>query len=128
MPRGRSCSRSTAATLRSARLNLAPLGVVAAWRVALLLHFFVRAAGLRWYAAVTAALLPLALIVSTPTFLRLAEGVIQIVGGLRDRTAEDGVNGVLMLLTVLSYAGAIPLILVYLALAWLAWKERRVRT
>jgi hypothetical protein len=106
-------------------LNLAFLGVVACWRVALLLHFFVRAAALRWYAAVTAALLPIALIVSTLTFMKMAEGVIQIMGGLRERTADDGVNGILLLLTIFSYLGAIPLIVAYLLLVGFAWQSRR---
>jgi hypothetical protein len=110
------------------QLNLAFLAIVAAWRVALLLHFFARAADLRWYAAVTAALLPIALIVTTLTSLKLAEGAIQIMGGLRERTAEDGVNGVLLLLTIFSYVGAVPLILIYLVLCGSAWAIRRAAT
>ncbi len=106
-------------------LNLLFLGVVATWRVALLLHYFSRAAGLRWYAVAVAALLPLAVIVSGLTFLKLAEGVIAIMGGLRERHPDDGVNQILILLTVISYVVAIPLLLAYAVVALLAHRARR---
>ena len=105
--------------------NLAFLGVVATWRVALLAHFFTRAVGLRWFAVVVATLAPLALVVSALTFLNLAQGVIQIMGGLHERSPEDGVNDVLLLLTVVSYLLALPLLVAYVGLAFAAWRRRR---
>lgn len=106
-------------------LNLAFLGVVASWRVALLFHYFSRAGGLRWYVVIVTSLLPLASIVSSLTFLKLAEGVISIMGGLRERHADDGVNEILVVLTALSYVVALPLIAAYFALALVAWSSRR---
>lgn len=97
------------------QVNLWFLAVVAGWRVALLVHYLSRGVGLRWPAVIVATLLPLALIVTGLTYFNLADGVIAVMGGLRDRakTADDGVNTVLLLLALLSYLAVVPLLLAY---------------
>jgi len=122
IPIERVVSLDTAATI-----NLIFLGVVAGWRVALLVFYLHRGVGLRWYAVVVAALLPLALIVTGLTFLNLAEGVIQFMGGLRDpRDAADQLaHHIVLLLAALSYVAAIPLLLAYGTLALLRLRVPR---
>ncbi|WP_437973139.1 hypothetical protein WMF11_29855 [Sorangium sp. So ce295] len=97
------------------QINLGFLSVVAGWRVALLVHTLRRGVGLRWPAVITATLLPLALIVTGLTYFNLATGVIEIMGGLRDRakSPDDGVNGVLLALALLSHLAVSPLLVVY---------------
>ena len=64
-------------------INSGFLAIVAAWRVALLVVFLKRAAGLRGSTILVATLLPLALIVDGLAFLNLGHLVYETMAGLR---------------------------------------------
>jgi hypothetical protein len=89
------------------------LGIVATWRVALLI-FFLRTLGqLDWLKTGIATLLPLAIIVVTLTVLNLEKVVFNLMGGLREPTANDASYTVLVGLTYLALLLFIPLVLCY---------------
>jgi hypothetical protein len=106
------------------RTNLWFLAIVAGWRVALLLWFLRRGAALSPGAVVTAALLPLAAIVLALTRLGYADAVMQVMGGLRERTAEDGVAQVIFLLTALAIFATPVLAIAWAVLAVTAYRAR----
>lgn len=99
------------------RTNAWFLAVVAAWRVALLLFVYRRYAELTWPRAIVGALLPLTVIVVGLTALNLERAVFAIMGGFHERTANDGAFAVLILLTLVSFVGALPLLGAYAYLA-----------
>lgn len=84
-------------------INVWFLAAVATWRLALLLFFLKRFAGLPVFASVVVSLLPIMAIVTTLTVLNLERAVFDIMGGLRETgTANDEAYGVLFGLTFLS--------------------------
>ena len=90
------------------------LGAVASLRVAWLFFYLRRMGGLGFGAIVAGALLPLAVIVNTLSFLNLERAVFDIMGGLdREGTPNDGAYMLLLTVTALSWYAAIPLFLVY---------------
>lgn len=96
-------------------VNVWFLATVAAWRLALLLFFFKRIAGLSTLASIVVTLLPIMAIVVTLTALNLERAVFDIMGGLRDTgTANDEAYGVLLALTMLSIFLIVPVLLCYL--------------
>jgi hypothetical protein len=97
----------------SATMNAWFLAVVAAWRMALLFFFLRRFANLTRFATVVTALLPVCLIIVALTFLNLERAVFNIMGGIREKTSKDTAYKILVLLTVLSFYGAIPLLIAY---------------
>ena len=99
------------------------LGVVATWRVALLLWFLRRLAGLAWISVVVSALLPLALIVVALFALNLEHVVFELMAGIRpeQRSGNDLSYGIVTMLAILSVMAA-PVLLV--AYAWLAYRVR----
>jgi hypothetical protein len=101
------------------------LAVVATWRVALLLLVCRRYAGLTWPRTIVGCLLPLAAIVVGLAALNLEKAVFEIMGGFRQATANDGAYAVVILLTFLSFYGALPLLAIYLLLARRARREAR---
>jgi len=101
------------------------LAAVAAWRVALLLFVCKRYAELTWPRAIVGSLLPLVAIVASLTVLNLEKAVFEIMGGFRQPTANDGAYAVLVLLTFLSFYGALPLLAIYLMLTRRARREAR---
>ena len=100
--------------------NAGFLGVVASWRVALLVFTLRRFAELTWPRALVGAALPLMVIVVALMALNLEKAVFEIMGGFRERTANDGAYTILFLLTALSFYGAIPLLAAYILIAWRA--------
>ncbi|MGE0883318.1 MAG: hypothetical protein AB7P14_07230 [Blastocatellales bacterium] len=100
----------------AARINLWFLVIVAVWRVALLWFYLIRYGGLG-AEIFTATLLPLSLIVSVLTIMRLDAKVLQLMAGLDRETyapsAEDEVNTLLRILTGMSQCLLIPLLLLY---------------
>ena len=109
------------------QLNVAFLGVVATWRVALYVHFLRNAAALSWPATIVACLLPLCVIVVSLLALNLEHVVFQIMAGIRDedRSANDDAYAVVFLLSMLATL-CFPFVLAaYLALTWLAWRYPR---
>ncbi len=101
------------------------LAVVAAWRVALLLFVCRRYAELTWPRTLVGSLLPLVVVVVCLAALNLEKAVFEIMGGFRHPTANDGAYAVVVLLTLLSFAGVLPLLAVYLMLARRARREAR---
>lgn len=105
------------------------LAIVASWRVALLLFYLRRLGGLGYVAIVSGGLLPLSIIINVLTFLNLERAVFEIMGGLdREGTPNDGAYAVLILITVLSWYAAIPLLIAYFACAFYAWRNKRQQT
>ena len=92
------------------------LAIVAAWRVALLFFFLRRMGELGWFAITTATLLPLSLIVVVLTVLNLERVVFNLMGGLVNRSPNDGAYEVLLVLSWLSIVLFIPLLICYLAM------------
>jgi hypothetical protein len=92
--------------LRTAgQLNLWFLAAVAAWRVALLIHFLIRFPLIGWVQAVLCALLPITAIVTALSALNLHRVVFNIMGSIGEGnpSAHDAAYGVLITLTVLSW-------------------------
>ncbi len=100
------------------------LALVASWRVALLVSILRRYARLTWPRTLVGTLLPLTAIVAGLFVLNLHRGVFQIMGGFREPTVNDGANTVLVFLTLGSFYGVIPLVIVYLGLALSARTEQ----
>jgi hypothetical protein len=91
------------------------LATVAAWRVALWAVFLRRVARLGRGAATVATLLPLALIVVALAILNLEHVVFSIMGGMGpgSQGANDGAYAVVVLLSLLSFLGSVPLLVAY---------------
>jgi hypothetical protein len=87
------------------QLNLWFLALVAAWRVALLIHFLIRFPLIGWVQALLCALFPITAIVTALSALNLHRVVFNIMGTIGDanRTAHDAAYGVLFTLMVLSW-------------------------
>jgi len=105
--------------------NVIFLAVVASWRVALLVVFLKRAAGLSNTAVVVAALLPLTVIVTALVALNLEKAVFEIMGGNRQQTQNDAAYMILTLISVLSVLLSPIMLLIYGTLVWHAWKTPR---
>ncbi|SDD41512.1 hypothetical protein [Aquimonas voraii] len=103
------------------------LGIVASWRVALLLVFLKRDAGLQAWEAIVACLLPLALIVVSLALLNLEHVVFNLMSGIRaeDQSANDAAYGVVVLLSLFSFVASPLLAIAYL---WLVFHRRQFAT
>lgn len=99
----------------AAAVNAWFLAIVAAWRMALLIFFLVRFTQLGYFTVWVTALLPVCLIIVALTFLNLERAVFELMGGIRNATSKDTAYIILILLTVLSVYGAVPLLLAYIA-------------
>lgn len=105
-------------------LNVLFLVVVAAWRVALLLFYLVRHGGLGLFAAVVAALLPVAAVVFALTLLNLERAAFETMGGMRGTpSANDSAYAVLVLVTYLSVL-LVPVLAIAYAVLFLRARER----
>jgi hypothetical protein len=89
------------------------LAIVATWRVALLFFFLRRLGELPWTVIVTAALLPLSMIVVVITFLNLEKVVFEMMGGIVDPSPNDSSYAILILLTWISILLFVPLLIFY---------------
>jgi hypothetical protein len=99
-------------------INVWFLGIVASWRVALLLFYFTRSSGLSILVAVLATLLPIMAIIVTLTALNLERAVFDIMSGLRESgTANDEAYSVLFGLSLLSVLLFIPVLIGYIIAA-----------
>jgi len=100
------------------------LGIVASWRVALLLVFLKRDAGLRVWEAIVACLLPLALIVVSLALLNLEHVVFNLMSGIRaeDQSANDAAYMIVILLSYFSFMASPLLAIAYL---WLVFHRRQ---
>lgn len=115
-------------SLATARtLNVWFLAVVAVWRVALLIFYLRRYARLEVFSIVVATLLPITLIIVALTLLNLERAVFDIMGGLREGTANDRAYAVLVALSLFSMAFFVPLLICYIFLFVRASISRRGR-
>jgi len=108
-------------TLETAqRVNVWFLGIVALWRVALLVWFLRVLARLRWYPVLIATLLPIALIVLALAFLNLEHVVFEIMAGNRpdSRSANDAAYRIVTLLALGSALVGPLLLILYLVEAF----------
>jgi hypothetical protein len=114
-------------TLPQARsANVAFLGVVAAWRVALLGAYLYRSARLSPLVTAVALLLPLALIILALSILNLERAVFDLMSGLRDDgTPSDSVYAVLVILTMYAFIGSPILVALYLIAIFVRWRSTR---
>ncbi|HLZ54580.1 MAG TPA: hypothetical protein VKS19_08905 [Verrucomicrobiae bacterium] len=101
-------------TAQTARLWF--LAIVAGWRVALLVFYLRRGAGLVGFRWVLAVLFPLLFVVFALAALNLEKVVFDIMGGIResDRTVNDAAYGVLVLICMFSMLAFLPLLASYL--------------
>lgn len=105
-------------------LNVWFLAAVAIWRLALLLFFLKRIAGLPAIASIVVALLPIIAIITTLTFLNLERAAFDTMGGLRQTdTANDSAYEFLFGLTIISVLLFVPLVVCYVVLIYL--RKRR---
>ena len=111
----------------AAQINLWFLLIVATWRVALMLFFFRRYAGLGAGATLVCALLPLASIVIVLTVLNLSSGAVQVMGGLRNPGVNRITISVITLLGYLSFMSFVPMLIAYIVFVVLAWRSAKAR-
>ncbi len=93
------------------------LGIVAIWRIALLVVFLLRVARLSPSAAAIAMLLPMALIIVTLSVLNLEHVVFSIMSGIRpeQQSGNDQAYAIVFVLSWLSILGSPLLLIWYLA-------------
>jgi hypothetical protein len=98
------------------------LGVVATWRVALLIVFLLRAAGLPPASAFVGTMLPICLIIVSLSFLNLEHVVFSIMAGIapEQRSAADLSYSIVFMLSLLSFVAAPVLLVWYGVLIYLA--------
>ena len=108
-------------------INVCFLGIVAAWRVALLVFYLRRFGALNWFSVVTVALLPLTLIVVTLTILNLDRVVFDFMGGISPsrRSGDDDAYSILFLLAFLSFLLFVPVLTCYIILTVSTFFSRR---
>lgn len=90
------------------------LGIVAAWRLALLFFFLKRFTQLEIWKIITVTLMPICLIISTLTVLNLHRVVFAVMGGFREANSYDDAYTVLVILTGVSMILTIPLLMAYI--------------
>lgn len=100
-------------------LNVIFLLIVAIWRVALLLFFIHRFASLSGFTTLVAAILPITAIVWTLAIFNLERAVFDVMGGFREKTANDSAYGILFVIVLFSTV-LFPLAAIsYMVLAYL---------
>lgn len=106
------------------------LGIVALWRVALLIRYLLKSAKLNWFVTVTVVVLMLSGIVVTLTILNLEHVMFDLMAGIRpeDATPNDTAYLIVLGLAFMSlYAFPIAL-LFYLAAIVIKLKSTEIRT
>jgi hypothetical protein len=103
------------------------LAIVATWRVALLVVFLRRTAGLSPAAVFVATFLPLTIIVVSLSLLNLEHVVFNIMAGIKEeeRSPNDSAYGVVLMLSMFSFTLAPFLFLAYLVMVYRAWRRAR---
>lgn len=112
----------------AAQFNVWFLLIVAAWRLALLFFFLKVFTQLPWGYIITAALLPICVIVVTLSILNLEHVVFNIMGGIRTPDANARAYDVLLMLSFTSIILFIPLLLGYLMASRNRWLEHKKST
>lgn len=105
------------------------LALIATWRVALLIMFLRRTAGLSGGATAVATLMPVTIIVFVLALLNLEHVVFDLMAGLKpeQRTANDTAYVVVSVLALYSFLASPVLVIIYLVLVFLAWRKSRVQ-
>ena len=106
-------------------INAWLLAIVATWRVALLIFYLRRSGQLKWFPAIVATCLPLTIIVVGLAMLNLERVVFNFMGGIHDESPNDSAYGVLFLLSLLSVALFVPLLICYVWLLVEAFTSAR---
>lgn len=103
------------------------LGLVATWRVALLVFFLHRVAKLEWGVVVVASLLPLTLIVTALSLLNLEHVVFNLMAGIvpNRQGPNDFAYLVVLQITLFSVMAFPALVVAYALLVFRAWRRRR---
>ncbi|WP_229953912.1 hypothetical protein [Parasphingorhabdus litoris] len=97
--------------------NLTFLGIVAVWRVAMLVSFLRNVAKLGWFTVIIATLGPMALIILTLIFFDSGRYLVMIMAGLdREPRAEDLANQAVLTLGFVSLYAAPLLAIGYIGL------------
>lgn len=104
--------------------NVIFLAIVASWRVALLIVFLRRSAGLMTTGVVVASLLPLTIIVTALAALNLEKAVFEIMGGNMQQTQNDAAYFILLIITVLSVVLSPIMLILYCVLVYQARKTK----
>jgi uncharacterized membrane protein HdeD (DUF308 family) len=96
---------------------------VAIWRVALLVWFLNRLAGLKGLTILVGTLLPLSLIVMALAVLNLEHVIFSIMSGIRpeQHSSNDVAYGIVTILAAFSFAASPFLIIAYL---WLTYRAQ----
>lgn len=104
------------------------LGLVAAWRVALLVVFLKRTAGLSDGATAVATLLPISAIVLALSLLNLEHVVFNLMGGFRDQDASgnDSAYIVVYILSMFAFLATPVLAIAYLVFVYFAWRDKTI--
>lgn len=107
--------------------NVAFLGVVAIWRVALYIVFLRRTARMNAGGVVLGTLLPLSIIVFVLAVLNLEHVIFNVMGGIRpeDLTPNDGAYQIVVMLAFFSFFLAPVLVVFYLVMVVQALQEKR---
>ncbi len=101
------------------------LGVVATWRIALLIFFLRRLTRLTWSKVVVATLLPLCIIVVALSTLNLEGVVINLTGGFSHESANDSAYFFLVGLSYLTMIMFLPLLIAYVVMVVQSISARR---
>ena len=102
------------------------LGLIAAWRVALLVVFLRRTAGLSAGKTAVATLLPMSAIVLALSLLNLEHVVFNLMGGFRGHeSGNDTAYLVVTTLSIIAFLAAPILAIVYFVYVYLAWRDYR---
>lgn len=106
--------------------NVAFLGVVSVWRVALYVRFLRHTARMNVGAVIVGTLLPLSIIVFVIAVLNLEHVVFSFMGGIRpeDLSPNDAAYQLVVTLALLSFFVAPVLLVVYLILIVLAFRAK----
>ena len=107
-------------------VNVWFLAVVASWRVALLIWFLRKIAGLTGIAILIGSMLPLVMILVALTMLNLEHAAFELMSGIspENRTPNDTAYGIVVSLSVLSILAAPFLLAGYFVLVYLAWAKK----
>jgi hypothetical protein len=98
-------------------INVWFLAIVAVWRVALLVFFLARQAGLGWARVVVGTALPLTLLVTALTVLNLERATLDLMAGRHGPAGpNDAAYEVLASLTLFSVLAFVPVAIVWIIL------------
>lgn len=98
------------------------LALVAVWRIALMVTFLRRVAGLSGLAVLVSGMLPITLIIVGLAWLNLEHVVFDLMGGFRPPTANDSAYVVVLVLSLFSMVTTPVLLITY---GWLIFRAHR---